>query len=77
MDGWFSPGRRYLRSDLEQEECEFRCVAVGTAPDPGAIGQCAFGFQIDRGTGRLGVWLPMAKISTDGSLGLWADAGAV
>lgn len=76
MFEFFKANRRYLRTDLDNAGSEFRCLAVAQAPHPGAIGLCAFGFEIHRGDGQLHLWLPSVKMSTDGSVGQWSDAGA-
>jgi hypothetical protein len=77
MDGFFEAGHKYVRTDIVDAGCEFRCFAVSEAPQPGAIGRFAFGFEINRGPEQLNRWLPYIECERYGkpAEGAWADAG--
>lgn len=73
--GFFEAGRSYQRTDVENAGYEFRCVSVSEAPQPGALGRFAFGFQIDRGAGCLHRWLPAVMVERNPARGVWAECG--
>lgn len=74
--GFFQTGHRYQRTDLADVGSEFWCVSVAEAPQPGALGRFAFGFQIERGEGQLHRWLPAVQIERTGvDGGTWVECG--
>ena len=75
--GFFEAGHKYVRTDVVDAGQEFWCVHAEEAPQPGALGRFAFGFEITRGEGALGVWLPYIECERNGfpSEGQWVDAG--
>ncbi len=76
-EGFFEAGHKYVRTDLEDTGCEFWCFHASEAPQPGALGRFAFGFEISRGEDRLNRWLPFIECERMGapSEGMWTDAG--
>ena len=75
--GFFEAGHKYVRTDFEDAGCEFWCVHAEEAPQPGALGRFAFGFEITRGVGKLNRWMPFIECERYGRPveGQWVDAG--
>lgn len=75
--GFFEAGHKYQRTDLVDAGCEFWCTHVSEAPQPGALGRFAFGFEISRGVNRLHCWLPFIEAERHGAPveGSWVDVG--
>jgi hypothetical protein len=72
---FFQEGRTYMRTDVAEACCEFRCVKVEDAPTPGAMGTFAFGFEITRGEGCLCRWFPAVMGEKNGvpAHGSWVE----